>query len=385
MHFDYGSLLLGLSFSGLCLAIILMARWTVRRSETFMMTWGAGVSLMVVGLLSYHAYVSAPGLWLGISALVFFLAGFSAFLAAARQFRIGGSSLLTFSLCLSFSVSLTVPWLVVGYDGVAFIFLNLLAAALLIASGVNYWKAKAQAPDAMRALSLLYTLAGMSFLPCAGVLLSEERWVLGRAPSNWAEDLNILVSIFATTGAGAISLTLHQARQTARHLRESLTDALTGLTNRRGLFESMSLGALAPATAIIAFDIDHFKQVNDKLGHAAGDMALKAFSNVLMEGREPDDIAARMGGEEFLLVLRDAIPSQARRIAEEICNRFRNLPIIHDGVVFSCSVSAGIAFGESSFENALRVADAALYDAKHQGRDQVVGAFPLHSVTAPGG
>ena len=154
------------------------------------------------------------------------------------------------------------------------------------------------------------------------------------------------------------------------------SDALTGLANRP-LFSDRLRLALARArragtrVAVLYLDIDRFKEVNDKLGHAAGDMLLRDFAARLRAGVRASDTVARFGGDEFVVLLEDVSDQEATlRVAEKIL-RDAARPLRLEGRDLVATVSIGIAFGhgERSEEELLRQADAALYQAKAAGRN----------------
>jgi diguanylate cyclase (GGDEF)-like protein len=167
--------------------------------------------------------------------------------------------------------------------------------------------------------------------------------------------------------------------QRARLLSDALSrDSLTGLLKHGDIKEQVAIeleralrsGARA---SVVMLDIDHFKRVNDEHGHAAGDNVIRALANLLRQRLRRVDSLGRYGGEEFLAVLPDCTPQQARMILDEIRERFAELRFIADGGEFSCTLSAGIAGTDvhSNAEQLRERADKALYAAKHGGRNQV--------------
>lgn len=270
-----------------------------------------------------------------------------------------------------------------GYDGLAFIADNLAIALLLFATARQYWLARAEAPAPLLGITALYTLTAISFFLCAAVLISDGKLVLGHAPSNWAEDLSLAVCIAGMTGIGALSLALHQWRLAARHRLDAITDPLTGLLNRRALFDQYGTRPMGTTTAVIVFDIDHFKSVNDRFGHATGDRVLNVFAGELSAHCRTGDTAARLGGEEFVLVLKEIMPGRAELTAERIRRAFEAREIHIDDEVLTCTVSVGVAPGRSKsldFDTMLSAADKALYVAKRAGRNRVELASYLKAV-----
>ncbi len=211
------------------------------------------------------------------------------------------------------------------------------------------------------------------------MLVAEGAWQIGSAPDNWAERLNVVVSVACLTGAGAISLGLHHSRRARHHEVDANTDVLTGLMNRRALFARWTDQPVGRFCSIALFDIDHFKHVNDRHGHAAGDDVLAAFGRVLNAFSRSGDMAVRLGGEEFALIMPRVTEEDAIAIAERVRKHFSALSFVARGSAFSCTVSVGITFGRSggiSIDEALAAADRALYSAKSEGRDRVgVTAF----------
>ncbi len=165
--------------------------------------------------------------------------------------------------------------------------------------------------------------------------------------------------------------------------RLSLTDALTGLANRRSFGERLSLAIRhqhrsgAPLTLLLV-DVDFFKLYNDRYGHSQGDVALQAVARCLAQAaRRPTDLAARIGGEEFALLLENTDLAGARQRAEELRQLLRAAAIVHEGGVAGkgglLTLSMGLALAEpgESTDSLYQRADAALYRAKAAGRDRV--------------
>lgn len=166
-----------------------------------------------------------------------------------------------------------------------------------------------------------------------------------------------------------------------RGLELSVIDHLTGLYNRRYMLERLQLwmqrsnGNEAPVS-IVAFDIDHFKSVNDKFGHEAGDLVLQSFASRLRTNIRPQDIACRPGGEEFLLIMPETRAEMAEIGAERIRDAIAAEPfhIERDDVDIKVTVSAGVATyrGEGGLlADFLYQADQALYRAKQNGRNRI--------------
>ncbi|RDJ15932.1 GGDEF domain-containing protein [Rhizobium grahamii] len=385
MTLDYNSLLMALAVSATCLAVTLLGSWFARRTETFLLSCTFGLVLIVGGIVAYGLYVDDPKMGFAVVAFVLFHAGFAAVWGAGYQFRTGKLPRIAIIFCALAAMLVSIPPLLLGLDGLAFIADNLAIATLLFATAHQYWRARAEAPAPLTGITGLYALTAISFVLCAAVLIADGKMVLGVAPSNWAEDLSLAICIASMTGIGALSLALHQWRLAARHRLDAMTDPLTGLVNRRALFDRYGRGTMGPATAVLVFDLDHFKSINDTFGHAGGDRVLKVFAGELAANCRAGDTAARLGGEEFALVLKEVTPGRAEMVAERIRKAFAAREIYLDDETLKCTVSVGIAPGRSTpmdFDVMLSAADKALYAAKRAGRNRIELASRLHSVPA---
>ncbi len=165
---------------------------------------------------------------------------------------------------------------------------------------------------------------------------------------------------------------LEQAR------RDSVTDMLTGLLNRRGLDRSMTeIVARAEQegqeVAILLFDLDDFKQVNDGFSHTIGDEVLRAIGRILRASTRATDLCARYGGEEFVVALQDCDAEQARKTADDLRNRIasQDWSRIADGLQITTSAGVAMLSQVADPQDLLDAADRALYGAKHAGKDRV--------------
>ncbi|QFR31956.1 diguanylate cyclase [Ancylobacter sp. TS-1] len=377
MLLDYVTLLTAVGISAACLSIMIFMGWLMAPKDGYLLACSAGGAVSGLGLLIYGFYVAHPVPLAGVVAFAIIIAGLSLLVGAGYRFRTDRSPRpLVIRLTLA-SWVLALPALAAGYTGLGFVPINLAVGALLLLTAGQYWQARREAPYAIASLCGLYTAMALSFLACAVELLKSGQPVLDSAPQGWAENLSLLVMIACIPGVGAVTLTLNQARIARHHRLEAMTDALTGLLNRRALFEAAASLALAEGTAVIVFDLDRFKAINDQHGHATGDRVIILFARAMTHHAPQPAITARLGGEEFAVLLPAASAKEALGAAERIRHRFRELTAELEIAGLEASVSAGIAFmNGAGFEQVLNDADKALYAAKNAGRDSVVIADP---------
>lgn len=175
---------------------------------------------------------------------------------------------------------------------------------------------------------------------------------------------------------------LERLRATLRNgVEAALTDPLTGLHNRRYAephIQAIAEHARENATtyAILAIDVDHFKRINDTYGHAVGDQALVSIAALLKQGTRSNDLVARFGGEEFVVVMPEADLKSAEAMAERLRDRIESTPIYAElaGGAIGMTVSIGVALGGTlgdRLSSPLERADAALYRSKLAGRNMV--------------
>jgi len=172
---------------------------------------------------------------------------------------------------------------------------------------------------------------------------------------------------------------LAKDRIAARYRRASLTDSLTGVANRRGFFERgerllMRARFAREPTAIIIFDLDRFKSINDWYGHLAGDEVLTSFCRLATSHLRPNDLFGRIGGEEFVSLLPDTGEDDAIWMAERVRRAFEasSHPIGQRAI--RSTVSVGVAISDEEYSDLsalLAAADRALYRAKALGRNRV--------------
>ncbi len=200
--------------------------------------------------------------------------------------------------------------------------------------------------------------------------------------SIWVTVFSIELMLYAVGTVFVIFMLVSERAVTAHRTAASM-DPLTGMFNRRGFAEATSrviereANAGRPVTVMI-FDIDHFKSINDRFGHPAGDEILKLFAAVVINALRITDISGRIGGEEFAALLPCSL-EEAVLAAERVRESFESSGIVDETGPVDTTVSIGVAGGPAGteLEVLLAAADTALYQAKRGGRNRVEAAEEL--------
>ena len=159
--------------------------------------------------------------------------------------------------------------------------------------------------------------------------------------------------------------------------KQARIDELTGLHNRRAFYEHAEICTNysqhhQETLAVILIDIDHFKNINDTMGHAAGDAALEHIGNIFSKMTRKSDIFARTGGDEFTMLLMATTIEEATQLAEKLSQKISKAPVQFNNEEFLITASFGVAAGELDVDVLLKRADAAMYQAKETGRNTVI-------------
>jgi diguanylate cyclase (GGDEF)-like protein len=239
--------------------------------------------------------------------------------------------------------------------------------------------------SALRGIDVLTTGERLSPAPQAAVAISliNQREVIGVLTVWTTTSSRIDESALSRLESLApyVAMQLQQARELSAMRALADMDALTGLANRRA-FERQLAAEWARwerykrSFGLVMFDIDHFKSINDKLGHDGGDEVLEAVAALLGKTLRNIDFAARYGGEEFAVILPETSAQNAHEIAERLRARLEALDVMHRGQPVRVTVSGGVAAAEDYITAAdmVRGADQLLYRAKSEGRNRIVAS-----------
>lgn len=245
-------------------------------------------------------------------------------------------------------------------------------------------------------------LTGRALALCAVVALGRGAGMLaaGPAPAGGLSSSPLALAFVAVyvpaTIVATVGFTLMvQDRLRAEMARLATLDPLTGVFNRRAFIDlaerELARGEREGAPAsVLMLDVDHFKSINDRFGHAAGDAVLRGFAQATRDCLRRADILARYGGEEFCVLLPGTALEEALAVAERIRRAVADAPVEHGGQRVAYSISAGLADTPTcgrDLDRLLTFADRALYAAKDAGRDRVCtpreARSPLAEALAP--
>ncbi|MFG1372442.1 GGDEF domain-containing protein [Xanthobacter oligotrophicus] len=372
---DFTSLLLSIFLSAAGISVVLFGAWVTSRKDGFLLTCAVGAVLVAMSVVFSAFYAKSPQIWVVTSAYALLLGGLSTIYGTAWQFRNDVSPSRAIAVAAGVALGLTLPPHALGYNGVGFFIGFLCAAGLLILAAHHFWMARQEAPGTLITLAAFYFVIGLSFLPRAALVAMEGQAIMPGPPQNWAQNASLALIVAAVPALGALTIALNQKRLVRAHRQQALTDPLTGLPNRRALVEKID--SLNGPVALVLFDIDRFKTINDTRGHAIGDQVIILFARTLLRRARPGQMAARLGGEEFVVVSPtarlEALELEAEQIRRDFAVRART------ELDLACTVSGGLARGEAGADNfalILAAADRALYRAKQLGRDRLLVEEP---------
>jgi diguanylate cyclase (GGDEF)-like protein len=218
--------------------------------------------------------------------------------------------------------------------------------------------------------------------------LTATDGIHGVAPG-WIAVFTIEILLYIV-GTAFIVLILAKDRTVHIYKAAATTDPLTGLLNRRGFFEAANAlmthnrRRMLPVS-VLAFDLDHFKSINDRYGHAVGDAVLQMFAKVARETLRASDIVGRLGGEEFVAVL-PSTSAEAAVAAERVRTALAAASIVRGGQRVTATVSVGVSSGAptTAVDALITRADDALYRAKANGRNRIeIADAPVAAAPEP--
>ncbi|RKP53702.1 sensor domain-containing diguanylate cyclase [Pararobbsia silviterrae] len=338
----------------------------------------AGYATLGVGCAAVIARNDFPGVWGAAASNLIIVSGYLLVLRGIAA--VNGRRYTVFSIVLLVVLALT--WVVVGtrwpdamWDYVTAIFIALASAIasreLLVGDGVP------RVPS--RLVAFAVTAMHAAFYTFRALCLPWLVAAYGARVQAVASDITMYEGVLYSVILPMTLLRLFREESHGELLRAAHTDYLTRLGNRRWFFEAgarVQIDVLAGGAAtLLAFDLDHFKAINDRYGHKTGDDVLKSFANIARGVLGAEAIFARIGGEEFAALLPGQDLAHARRLGEMVARHFAETVLLRiHGVEIQATVSVGLAsFGnhDASLGDVLANADRALYRAKSLGGNRL--------------
>jgi diguanylate cyclase (GGDEF)-like protein len=379
MMLDVNTLFMVTIYVEVILGLLLLFAWAQNTAIHGVCWWGFAHLIRAASVVLFGTYGSAPDLISIDLANVLLFTSFAVTWTGARVFD--GRPVEPVYL-----VTGAVLWLLICRLPVL---TEAIQTRALIAAGIvtaytwltayEFWRGRSeQLVSRWPAIFLLFAHGALFLLRTPLAVL------LPWAPNNkmfgsvWLTVLSFEALLF-TISIAFILLAMAKERTELRHRTAALVDPLTGIANRRSFLQDATQLAKRHSgnprpTAVLLVDLDHFKSINDRFGHALGDRVLEIFSDTARKSVRSSDLLGRLGGEEFAAVLHDTSRDKALAVAERIRESFANAANEVDGRTVGATVSIGLAYcQEASLDvvDLLAQSDQALYFAKEHGRNRV--------------
>jgi diguanylate cyclase (GGDEF)-like protein len=374
------------------LGLLLLLVW-VQNTRVHAVAWWASAHLMrSTSVMLYGLYGSVPDLISIDLPNVILFSSFGVTWNGARVFN--GRAALPGSLIAGAGV-----WLVVsqwpGFEPGSEVRGQL--SAMIIAgytwlTAYEFWRARNEPLVSRWPAIVLFVAHGAMFLlrtPLNALLHGNETDNI--LSSAWISVLS-LEAFLMTIATAFILLAMSKERTELRHKTAAMIDPLTGLLNRRAFLadaEALLQQQIARdrPIAVLLIDLDHFKSINDRFGHAVGDNVLQIFANTARASLRQTDLVGRLGGEEFTVVLADASMDNAYLVADRLRKAFAAAAAIVDGEPLYATSSVGVSVivdPRQDLTKLITLADQALYLAKARGRNRVeVAPIEVAGAEAP--
>ena len=363
------------------LGLVLLFTWSLERDVRLVGWWGLVMSFQAAGIVTCAGASLADNARLITFGLAVMMFSDAIKWTASREFAKRSSH-------VAWALVLPLLFLGLAYSGIfqglrgQFLAFSMLSALLNLAAAFELARTKGESlVSHLPAVVLLLVTAvvGLSLVPMAVTVPFDQPSVA--YASGWFATAN-LVMIITRIALAFVVLAMAKQRQEMEHRVNALTDTLTGLPNRRALYEKLDAlehkRSNPGPLSVLFFDLDRFKEINDTFGHTTGDRVLKLFAATATANLEAGSVIARMGGEEFAALLMGVRASAAVACAEDVRRAFAQAVDRNIGA----TVSVGVATGEYHIRGRrdvgalLRQADSALYAAKRGGRNRVKLAEP---------
>ena len=380
MNLDVNTLFLVTIYVEAILGLLLLFAWVQNTAITAVAWWGFAHLLRAASVMLFGLYGSVSDLISIDLANAVLFTSFAVTWTGARLFdHRRAQPALLFAGAAMWRIASRIPGFADSFD-VRVLLSSGIITAYTWATAFEFWRGRSE-PLVSRwpAIFMLFAHGALYLLrtPLIALLpwLPIGNQVFG---SVWLTVLSFEALLF-TIAIAFILLAMAKERTEHRHKTAALVDPLTGISNRRAFLQDgeahLKRQATDPhPTAVMLLDLDNFKSINDRFGHAVGDRVLETFADLSSGCLRRIDLFGRLGGEEFAALLRDTTRERAMAVAEQIRTGFAGAAREVDGRPIAATVSIGIVIshdGVLDLSALLAQADHALYRAKDAGRNRV--------------
>src|SRR5436190_21925904 len=361
------------------LGLLLLLVWAQNTRVSAVAWWAAAHLMSAASVMLYGLYGSVPDLFsIDLSNVILFSA-FGVTWNGARVFN--GRAALPGSL-----IAGAVLWMLAAqwpsFEAGSELrgqFSSMIIAAYTWLTAYEFWRGRSEPLVSRWPAILLFSTLGAMFLlrsPLNALLHGKDAdYILASA---WLSVLS-LEAFLMTIATAFILLAMSKERTELRHRTAAMTDPLTGLLNRRAFLQDAEAllqqqVARDRPIAVLLIDLDHFKSINDRFGHAVGDKVLQIFAKTTRAGLRQTDLVGRLGGEEFTVMLADASMDNAYLVADRLRKAFAAAAAVVDGETIYATASIGVSVivdPRQDLAKLITLADQALYLAKARGRNRV--------------
>lgn len=345
--------------------------------QAWWQTWSLANLALALSLGFFALETHLPLMTVFVVPNLLLLLGFGLHWQAARRFAGIDATASRLWVPVGLLAAVNVPALVTGNYSLVYIATNLIVAVLAGTTALAY------AGKGFGGLVSRYGMVlGFALMAAEGAIRAAHGLLLGNAMGAGLTDdmvliTHLLVSLVFVTLSGAFALGISFERAAREQQDIASRDPLTGIYNRREFdrrLDALLQARSGAAFAVLQLDLDFFKQINDRYGHVSGDEALVAVAELIRNNVREGDCFARLGGEEFGLLLPDIDRNCALAIAERIRRLVETMKLDFTNDDLRLTVSAGLYHGTGGDLNSrsmMRIVDQGLYRSKNNGRNQV--------------
>lgn len=364
--------------------VLLLFAWLQNRSTTALAWWGAAFLFFAPATALFGLRGNLPEFWSIVVCNAVYSLAYGLLWTGARVFEGRRPALIWMAAGAAI-------WVVVSQFS---FFMQSLPLRIVIASTIvltycllfvwELWRGRREGLMSRWPVMAMVGLHGLFFLVRIPAVTSMPFPIGANSPASLAALLMVFGPLFYAFALVFLLMALTKERAELYQRRAANIDPLTGIANRRGFTEiagrviARSKADNAPL-ALLLFDLDNFKGINDRFGHRAGDRVLVVFADAIQQALRPLDLVGRLGGEEFVALLPGVTPDIMMDIAERVRDSFAAAAGELDGQRISATVSVGTASATQAgyeFDTLYAVADAALYRAKQKGRNRIEPGRP---------